>query len=81
MAEKVVAMYSITLDEARTMYSTVVKEVPSLKYGVLMLLITFLGTWWYRMSLPRPIPGDLPYKKQSAKRILGDAPDVSLRRN
>ena len=28
------------------------------------------------MMLPRPIPG-IPHKKASARRILGDAPDVS----
>ena len=30
----------------------------------------------YRALLPKPIPG-IPYKKESAKRILGDATDVS----
>lgn len=30
----------------------------------------------YRVLLPRPIPG-IPYKEASAKRILGDGPDVS----
>lgn len=30
-----------------------------------------------RLLLPKPIPG-IPYRKISAQRILGDAPDVSL---
>ena len=38
-----------------------------------LLAVTVLA---YRALLPRPIPG-IPYKKKSAKRILGDAPDVS----
>lgn len=31
----------------------------------------------YRALLPKPIPG-IPHNKVSARRILGDAPDVSL---
>ena len=30
----------------------------------------------HQFALPRPIPG-IPYRKQSANRILGDLPDVS----
>lgn len=59
--------------------SSVFNEMPPLKYGVLALLVTCLGTLIYRRCLPKPIPGTIPYKKQNAKRILGDAPDVSIR--
>ena len=38
-------------------------------------IILAVGYYLYRAALPKPIPG-IPYNKASAKRILGDAPDV-----
>lgn len=43
--------------------------------GVIALIVTSLGYICYRAALPRPIPG-IPYNKKSARRILGDAPDL-----
>lgn len=38
-------------------------------------VITGIVALIYRALLPKPLPG-VPYNKASAKRILGDAPDV-----
>ena len=40
-------------------------------------LIGVVSLLWllYRYLLPRPIPG-IPYNKEAARRILGDAPDI-----
>ncbi len=48
---------------------------PSL-LGAAACPILIIAALIYRALLPRPIPG-IPYNKTSAKRILGDAPDVS----
>jgi hypothetical protein len=47
---------------------------PSLVAGAPVILF-LLAAIAYRAILPRPIPG-IPYKKTSAKRLLGDAPEV-----
>ena len=39
---------------------------------VIFFLLTAIA---YRAILPKPIPG-IPYKKTSAKKLLGDAPEV-----
>jgi len=44
--------------------------------GLVLIIIFTLCFWLYRQLLPKPIPG-IPYNKRSAKRILGDIPDVS----
>lgn len=43
--------------------------------GFLALVVAAVGYLCYRAMLPRPLPG-IPYKKASARRILGDAPDL-----
>ncbi|KAK4502038.1 hypothetical protein PRZ48_007849 [Zasmidium cellare] len=43
--------------------------------GVVALVVALLGYACYRAALPRPLPG-IPYNKRSAKRLLGDAPDL-----
>lgn len=60
------------------MSSIMVGEVPGLRYGLVVVVVTILSTLIYRVLLPKPIPGGLPFKKQSTKRLLGDAPDVRL---
>lgn len=42
-----------------------------------VLVSTVVLVLIYRALLPKPIPG-IPHNKISARRILGDAPDVSL---
>jgi len=39
------------------------------------VVLFFLIAIAYRAILPKPIPG-IPYKKASAKKLLGDAPEV-----
>jgi len=47
---------------------------PSLIAGAPVILFLLIAIA-YRAFLPKPIPG-IPYKKTSAKKILGDAPEV-----
>ncbi|TVY82882.1 Cytochrome P450 monooxygenase TRI13 [Lachnellula suecica] len=56
--------------------SDIINGVPIFKYGIYLLTAVLFGTWIHRLCLPKPIPGTIPYKKQNAKRILGDAPDM-----
>ena len=47
---------------------------PSLVGGASAIVLILLALA-YRAILPKPIPG-IPYKKASANKLLGDAPDV-----
>ncbi|KAI8632916.1 cytochrome P450 [Xylariaceae sp. FL1651] len=50
--------------------------VSFLNLGVVTLSIVILGICLHRALLPKPIPG-IPYKKASARRILGDVVDIA----
>ncbi|KAK5997603.1 Cytochrome P450 monooxygenase TRI13 [Cladobotryum mycophilum] len=54
--------------------SAAVPKTPLTISAVTLFIIAAIGLL-YRALLPKPIPG-IPYKKSSARRILGDAPDV-----
>lgn len=43
--------------------------------GVVLVAVCILGYALYRAALPRPLPG-IPHHKESANKILGDAPDM-----
>lgn len=47
---------------------------PSVIAGASIILFALVG-FVYRALLPKPIPG-IPYKKTSAKKLFGDAPEV-----
>ena len=51
-------------------------QLPPYTLGLAALVLVSVTVLAYRALLPQPIPG-IPYKKKSARRILGDAPDVS----
>ena len=50
-------------------------HVSAYALGVAACVLITLATAVYRSLLPKPIPG-VPYNKASARRILGDVPDV-----
>ncbi|KXS94425.1 hypothetical protein AC578_9357 [Pseudocercospora eumusae] len=43
--------------------------------GVVLAIISILGVYLYNAGRPRPLP-DIPYNPISAKRFLGDGPDL-----
>ena len=47
----------------------------SYNFGLVAFVLFAAALYGYRAMLPKPIPG-IPYKRESAQRILGDAPDV-----
>ncbi|KAI3324165.1 cytochrome P450 [Xylariaceae sp. AK1471] len=51
-------------------------SLPTAPITITALLLLGLGYVFYRLALPKPLPGNIPYNKKAVTNLLGDVPEL-----